>query len=66
MISRRMNPIAVEAEASREFRGCDLNALAQYSMAQAGALVAEASAQPVLTTPVSSVLKLKEMLAVVG
>ena len=54
------------AEASRELRGCDLIALAQYSMAPAAALVAEASGRPVLTTPDSAVLKLKELLAVVG
>jgi hypothetical protein len=54
------------AEASRELRGCDLIALAQYSMAPAAALVAEASGRPVLTTPDSSVLKLKELLAVVS
>ncbi|MEA2821229.1 MAG: hypothetical protein QOJ86_3233 [Bradyrhizobium sp.] len=51
------------AEASRELQGCDLIALAQYSMAPAAALVAEASGRPVLTTPDSAVLKLKELLA---
>ena len=50
------------AEASRDLRGCDLIALAQYSMAPAAALVAEASGRPVLTTPDSAVLKLKELL----
>src|ERR1700754_4645605 len=50
------------AEASRELRGCDLIALAQYSMAPAAALVAEASGRPVLTTPDSAVQKLKELL----
>jgi Asp/Glu/hydantoin racemase len=54
------------AEASRELRGCDLIALAQYSMAPAAALVAEASGRPVLTTPDSAVQKLKELLAVTG
>jgi Asp/Glu/hydantoin racemase len=54
------------AEASRELRGCDLIALAQYSMAPAAAMVAEASGLPVLTTPDSAVLKLKELLAVAG
>jgi Asp/Glu/hydantoin racemase len=53
------------AEASRELRDCDLIALAQYSMAPAAALVAEASGRPVLTTPDSAVLKLKELLAAV-
>jgi Asp/Glu/hydantoin racemase len=41
-------------EASRELRGCDLIALAQYSMAPAAGLVAEASGRPVLTTPDSA------------
>jgi hypothetical protein len=54
------------AETSRELAGCDLIALAQYSMAPAAALVAEASGRPVLTTPDSAVLKLKELLAVAG
>jgi Asp/Glu/hydantoin racemase len=51
------------AEASRELQGCDLIALAQYSMAPAAALVAEASGRPVLTTPDSAVQKLKELLS---
>ena len=41
------------AEAARDLRGCDVIALAQYSMAPAAALVAEASGRPVLTTPES-------------
>jgi hypothetical protein len=52
------------AQASRDLRDCDLIALAQYSMAPAAALVAEASGRPVLTTPDSAVLKLKELLTV--
>jgi hypothetical protein len=44
-------------------RDCDLIALAQYSMAPAAAAVAEASRLPVLTTPDSAVLKLKQLLA---
>src|ERR1700709_1770108 len=52
------------AEASRDLRDCDLIALAQYSMAPAATQVAEASGRPVLTTPDSAVLKLKELLAV--
>jgi len=51
------------AEASRDLRDCDLIALAQYSMAPAAALVAEASGRPVLATPDSAVTKLKQMLA---
>jgi hypothetical protein len=53
-------------EASRSLLDCDLIALAQYSMAPAASLVAEASGRPVLTTPDSAVLKFKELLAVVG
>jgi Asp/Glu/hydantoin racemase len=54
------------AEASRELRDCELIALAQYSMAPAAALVAEASGRPVLTTPDSAVLKLRHLLGVAG
>jgi len=54
------------AQASRDLRDCDLIALAQYSMAPAAALVAEASGRPVLTTPESAVLKLKQLLGVAG
>ena len=50
------------AEASKDLRDCDLVALAQYSMAPAAALVARASGRPVVTTPDSAVLKLKEAL----
>ena len=49
------------AEASLELRDCDLIALAQYSMAPAASLVADASGRPVLTTPDSAVRKLKEL-----
>ena len=49
-------------EASKSLRDCDLIALAQYSMAPAAELVAQASGRPVVTTPDSAVLKLKEML----
>ena len=49
------------AEASRELHDCDLIALAQYSMAPAASLVADASGRPVLTTPDSAVRKLKEL-----
>jgi aspartate/glutamate racemase len=50
------------AEASKDLRDCDLIALAQYSMAPAALLVAEASGLPVVTTPDSAVLKLKQAL----
>ena len=55
--------IALVAQAARDLRDCDLIALAQYSMAPAAALVAEASGRPVLTTPDSAVLKLRQLLA---
>jgi Asp/Glu/hydantoin racemase len=51
------------AQASRDLRDCDLIALAQYSMAPAASLVAQASGLPVLTGPDSAVLKLKRLLA---
>src|SRR5260370_35511194 len=54
------------AEASRELRGCDLIALAQYSMALAAALVAGASGRRVLMTPGSAVHKYKKQLAIYG
>jgi hypothetical protein len=54
---------AAAVEASRELRDFDLIALAQYSMAPAAALVADASGRPALATPDSAVLKLKELLA---
>jgi Asp/Glu/hydantoin racemase len=50
------------AQAARDLRDCDLIALAQYSMAPAAALVGEASNLPVLTTPDSAVIKLREVL----
>jgi hypothetical protein len=49
-------------EASRALRDCDLIALAQYSVAPAASLVAQATGRPVLTTPDSAVMKLKQML----
>jgi Asp/Glu/hydantoin racemase len=49
--------------ASKDLRGCDVVALAQYSMAPAAAMVAEATGRPVLTTPDSAVSKLKNALS---
>ena len=49
-------------EAAKNLRGRDVIALAQYSMAPAAALVAEATGKPVLTTPDSAVAKLKRLL----
>jgi Asp/Glu/hydantoin racemase len=51
-------------EASKELRGCDVIALAQYSMAPAAEKVAQATGRPVLTTPDSAVMKLKRILGV--
>jgi Asp/Glu/hydantoin racemase len=52
------------AEASRDLRDCDLIALAQYSMAPTAERVARVSGRPVVTTPDSAVLKLKQALGV--
>jgi Asp/Glu/hydantoin racemase len=52
------------ADAARALRDCDVIALAQFSMAGAASLVAEATGRPVLTTPDSAVEKLREMLSV--
>jgi Asp/Glu/hydantoin racemase len=49
----------IVAEASKDLRGCDVVALAQYSMAPAAEMVADATGRPVLTTPDSAVSKLK-------
>ena len=49
-------------EASKDPRGCDVIALAQFSMAPAAAQVTEATGRPVLTTPDSAVMKLKNVL----
>jgi Asp/Glu/hydantoin racemase len=54
----------IVTEASKDLRGCDVVALAQYSMAPAAARVAEATGRPVLTTPDSAVAKLKGALSV--
>jgi Asp/Glu/hydantoin racemase len=49
-------------EAAKDLRDCDVVALAQYSMAPAADLVAQATGRPVLTTPDSAVNKLKKLL----
>ena len=54
------------AEAAKDLRDCDVIALAQYSMAPAAPLVAQATGRPVLTTPDSAVLKLKKLPSVAG
>ena len=53
-------------QASHDLRGCDLIALAQYSIAPAAEMVAAASGRPVLTTPDSAVMKVKKLLGVAG
>jgi hypothetical protein len=53
-------------EAASDLRDCDLIALAQYSMAPAAEMVAAATGRPVLTTPDSAVMKLKQLLGVDG
>jgi hypothetical protein len=50
------------AEAARDLADCDAIALAQFSLARAAPLVAEATGRPVLTTPDSAVRKLKRAL----
>lgn len=50
------------AEAARDLSDCDAIALGQFSLARAKAAVEKASGRPVLTTPDSAVLKLKNLL----
>lgn len=50
------------AEASKDLCDCDVIALAQFSLARAAPLVAEATGRPVLTTPDSAVMKLRDLL----
>jgi Asp/Glu/hydantoin racemase len=50
------------AEAARGLRDCDVIALAQFSLARAAPLVAEATGRPVFTTPDSAVRKLRRLL----
>jgi len=51
------------AEASKDLRDCDVIALAQFSIAAAAPLVADATGKPVVTTPDSAVLKLMKLLS---
>jgi hypothetical protein len=51
------------AQAARSLEGCDVVALAQFSLSSAASLVAEATGRPVLTTPDSAVRKLRRLLA---
>ena len=43
------------------FADCDVIALAQFSLSPAAAIIKERTGKPVLTTPDTSVLKLKQM-----
>ncbi len=49
--------------AAAELRGCDVIALAQFSLARAAPAVAQATGLRVLTTPDSAVRKLRRLLA---
>ncbi|RAI59957.1 arylsulfatase [Roseicella frigidaeris] len=50
------------AEAARRLATCDVIALAQFSLARAAPLVAEATGRPVFTTPDSAVRKIRRLL----
>ncbi len=51
------------AEAARELEGCDVVALAQFSLSSAASRVAAATGRTVLTTPDSAVRKLRRLLS---
>jgi hypothetical protein len=50
------------AKAAVALRDCDVIALAQFSLARAAPLVAQATGKPVLTTPDSAIRKLQRLL----
>jgi hypothetical protein len=50
------------AEAARELEGCDVVALAQFSLSSAASRVADTTGRTVLTTPDSAVRKLRRLL----
>jgi hypothetical protein len=50
------------AAAAEDLADCDCIALAQFSLARAAPLVAQATGKPVLTTPASAVRKLRRLL----
>lgn len=54
---------AAAAQAGESLRGCDVVALAQFSLARAAPAVAAATGRSVLTTPDSAVAKLRRLLA---
>ncbi len=51
------------AQAALSLQGCDVIALAQFSLARAAEAVAQATGLPVLSTPDSAVLKLRRLLS---
>jgi len=51
------------AEAARELEGCDVVALAQFSLSSAASRVAAATGRTVLTTPDNAVRKLRRLLS---
>ena len=51
------------AEAARELEGCDVVALAQFSLSSAASRVADTTGRTVLTTPDSAVRKLRRLLS---
>ncbi|MBV8094687.1 MAG: arylsulfatase [Acetobacteraceae bacterium] len=53
----------VAAAAARRLGGCDVIALAQFSLARAAPAVAQATGKPVLTTPDSAVRKLRQLVS---
>lgn len=59
---REGHDIAAADVAEAELADCDVIALAQFSLSPAAAQVAARTGKPVLTTPDTSVLKLKRML----
>lgn len=50
------------AEAAKDLAGCDVIALAQFSLARAAEAVAAATGRPVLTTPASAVRRMMRLL----
>ncbi len=53
----------IAADAARDLAGCDVIALAQFSLARSAPAVIAATGRPVLTTPESAVRKLRRLLA---
>lgn len=55
--------LTAEAATALAAQGCGVIALAQFSLSRAGPVVAEATGLPVLSTPVSAVKRLQQMLS---